>query len=318
MNDERHWAENEEIVEEYVLGRVKGPLRARLVEHLDSCVQCRTRVRNEVDFAHSVRMFAAARTKEELQELIKGTERSIPWPHVMSIAAALFLIVGIGFYNRWFLRPIPQSPPLETVGKQKINGDKGTSQLSDADVPSGQTLEGTDAAARHDKKSEDALAARKEPTVPTSEPVTTRSNEKDQMEKTRPHMLTGFLLHEPVGQFGKAPEQEGSGADAIMLKEQDRIRASTHSVVKRTGNLVIHLVDEMESHVLPGQVRCSIEQVDTLFHLAVFLDPELRTEDPTEVLANLVAPDSLILLLGQSRIGLELPVEFRGQVLPGH
>jgi len=115
MTEKGHWAKSEELLENYVLDRIDASLRQELQQHLASCRECRELVEEETILAAGIRGAGAMEVKERLRSMIKGKESDVPWPHILSIAAALFLIIGIGIYNRWFFKSLPTAPRQTTV-----------------------------------------------------------------------------------------------------------------------------------------------------------------------------------------------------------
>jgi hypothetical protein len=128
--------------------------------------------------------------------------------------------------------------------------------------------------------------------------------------------LTAVALGRKDGGFaveglGKAESAE----DAIALRAQKK------SVLGARGqsNLVVHVAEQTDDSpvTVPSSLRCSLEQVDSLFHLTVHLPSDVILRDSPSVHATLVTEDSLVLHINGIPWGIRLPDELRGQINPG-
>ncbi len=320
MTNEKHWTDDEEVLEDYVLSRIEDSVRARLDAHLKSCAQCRERVESEAGLAAGIRQFEASRIKGQLQALTNGRRRSVPLPHILSMAAAIVLIVGIGFYNRWFMNAVPQPAPLEIAEQQKevSSTPKDTPPTRDDDksVKKHEEVNGLGESTSTSKSRSNSQ--------PSTAPEGFLADEKESLTAavgSEPYELTGFLLRKEVHISGES--ESISGAAEKSARQEDIVvhqnqAALKDSEVRKTGNLVILRGEEKADRVAEpdGQVRCSIERVDSLFYLTIFMTQGNSLGDPRLVRARLAGPDSLVLVLDKAQLGLRLPSEFRGQIVP--
>lgn len=105
MKDETniHWTSDPALVEDFVLDRIEEPRRGRLERHLSECSACRSVVEKEKALASAVRVYGREGLRQRLKKrLAPRPLRAVPWPHVLSAAAVVILVVGLSVYERWF------------------------------------------------------------------------------------------------------------------------------------------------------------------------------------------------------------------------
>ena len=111
--EERHWTDDSELIERFVLNRLDPDERNELEDHLRVCEVCKRAVRAEQLLIAGIRRSGRERFKAELQKKISHTEHiGLPWPHILSAAAVVIILVSVAFYNRWF--DIVKPPERET------------------------------------------------------------------------------------------------------------------------------------------------------------------------------------------------------------
>ena len=105
MNESKniHWVENEDLLEQFVLGRLDSAEVAQLEKHLQECDQCRRAVANERELVAGIRLVGRESMKHRLAQRIEQ-RRSLNtnWYRVVGVAAGIVLLVTVGVYNRWF------------------------------------------------------------------------------------------------------------------------------------------------------------------------------------------------------------------------
>jgi hypothetical protein len=101
-----HWTEDDDLLAQYVLGRLSTEERKPLEDHLLSCAQCREVVQKEQVLVSGIRQRGRqevkARLKQQLAERPDSYRRLVTWQQIASVAAVVVIITGIGIYNRWF------------------------------------------------------------------------------------------------------------------------------------------------------------------------------------------------------------------------
>ncbi|MBI3787949.1 MAG: hypothetical protein HY276_06800, partial [Ignavibacteriales bacterium] len=200
-----HWTADAELVERFVLNRTEPNERKTLEAHLAVCENCRRVVQSEQEFAAGVRRFGRDELKARLKQRIGETKsRQLSWAQVISVAAAIVVLVTIGIYNRWFF----QKPDLITT----------TEQIS-------REPEKIVAAPQEEKKenqpkpaeSKDEMVERKQASVPQSRGggVTALTD----AEKTKKSAQEELRINAEHDQTGRVVTPQSSGAAGGAGKE---------------------------------------------------------------------------------------------------
>ncbi len=105
-NINQHWTKDEDLLAEYVLGRVTTAEQKRLEDHLRSCAVCREAVDAEKKLAGGIQQYARDGMKSRLEARLASRPHLSrgfgAWQRLASLAAVLVIVFGVGLYNRWF------------------------------------------------------------------------------------------------------------------------------------------------------------------------------------------------------------------------
>jgi len=105
-NPNLHWTEDDDLLTQYVLGRLSEEDQRQLEAHLRSCSRCREAVRQEQEMVAGVRQYGREELKMRLKNrlaLHAGSRATrITWQRALSAAAVVVMVAGIGIYNHWF------------------------------------------------------------------------------------------------------------------------------------------------------------------------------------------------------------------------
>lgn len=112
--EERHWTEDSELIERFVLNRLEPGERNELEDHLRICEVCKQAVRAEQLLIAGIRRSGRERFKAELAATLSAVEESnVLWPHILSAVAVVVIVMSVVFYNRWF--EVIKPPEIESV-----------------------------------------------------------------------------------------------------------------------------------------------------------------------------------------------------------
>jgi hypothetical protein len=81
---------------------VEAGERGEIEEHLERCPECREALERERALADGVRVFAREQLKSRLEVTLRSGKSRLPWPHILSAAAMILVVVGLGYYNAWW------------------------------------------------------------------------------------------------------------------------------------------------------------------------------------------------------------------------
>ncbi len=105
-NESLHWTEDDDLLSEYVLGRIALDDVKRLEAHLAACPPCREAVRRERALASGIRRHGREELKARLGTMVSDrnltVKRLLTWQRAVSAAAVIVIVVGIGILNGWF------------------------------------------------------------------------------------------------------------------------------------------------------------------------------------------------------------------------
>jgi hypothetical protein len=105
-NKNLHWTEDDDLLSRFVLGGLSPQEMKNLEEHVVSCLQCRELVEKERILATGIRQFGRedvkARLKNRLAAKPVSYQRVLTWQRVVSAAAVVVIITGVGIFSHWF------------------------------------------------------------------------------------------------------------------------------------------------------------------------------------------------------------------------
>ena len=105
-NKELHWAEDDDLLSRFVLGRLPAEEKKKLEAHLVSCFRCREMVEKERNLVSGIRQFGRedvkARLKNRLAAKSVSSRALVTWQRAISAAAVVVIITGVGVFSHWF------------------------------------------------------------------------------------------------------------------------------------------------------------------------------------------------------------------------
>lgn len=177
---QNHWTSDEELLERYALGRVVGEELAVLQKHLQECEECQLAVQRERRLIAGVKRFGRDELKQRLRDRIlesspasvsghvvadasrqiggkKAGGSQLSWQTMVSIAAVILILTGIGIYNNWFFT----RPSLEGSLHQRAEETELKPKAAEIEKPSKQKKGKADVSSQQDlhgvgEKSDDA------------------------------------------------------------------------------------------------------------------------------------------------------------------
>jgi len=132
------------------------------------------------------------------------------------------------------------------------------------------------------------------------------------------YALSGFILGGDEKAMSKMQAEGELAADAAAPSVREKVGGTTTGAKQAKGNLVIHFAQETERAATddPATVQCSLEQVNGLYHLTLYITTTLMASDTSSVHTRLATPDSLVVDLNGTLIGIGLPDEVSGLIVP--
>jgi len=187
-NAEFHWTEDEDLLAQYILGRLTEDAVKRLELHLKSCPRCTDRVRRERELVSGIRKYGRdelmSRLKLGLAAQSESNHALMTWQRILSAAAVLLIIAGVGIYNRWFPWQEEKIPVMkqEFTEAQRAVGEGGANRSlpKDGEVTASKQQTPSKASSDHSIAQESQGERNIEPSVQIS---TTRIDQSQGMKK---------------------------------------------------------------------------------------------------------------------------------------
>ncbi len=333
--EERHWTEDSELIERFVLNRLEPGERNELEDHLRICEVCKQAVRAEQLLIAGIRRSGRERFKAELAATLSAVEESnIPWPHILSAVAVVVIVISVVFYNRWF--EVIKPPEIESViesseGRETKEGEPSLKQ-SQADIrekPSPveerqhpKPPQPRKPAARIERPAETPAARNERPAAGA------RAIQAPRMEASR--SMTSTLA--ATGELWLDAHVVESTADMLNAPAGEEAPAQLFKPEQKEGERPLaeaqpaffHLKQEPLA-ALPASRRKAPQEAPTVTarlqlrgdttDVTLYLDPPVAATDLERARIELSA-DSLIVTLADRRIVCPLPEGWREKLRP--
>lgn len=348
MNN-HHWTSDADLVERFVLDRLDPSERALLEGHLSMCDTCRAVVHAEEQLAAGIRRAGKNQLKDRLKNRIVMTERvHTPWVRILSAAAVIVILTGIGIYYNWFATTHP-GDDLIMVGTEGV-AEEDTGQRTDVGKPATredrQSLRGP-AADSHvpqppsTRESTPAVGqSGRQPS--TEQDVSKKANASQHQTRARREVVAEEMEHGKVQGFGDESAERGLWVQGTLLllvqgtKEEDDARNRARRE-QRGGDLLSVPADRgtrmkstvaVQPSLAKQQVNVSqrlgvqfgkpqeavqtlIEYADGSLQLTLFVDEPLAQEDLDRASYVQVTDDSLVVFVGKQAIAYKLPPDWQ-------
>lgn len=319
-----HWTENPNLLEKFVLGKVPPDRRSLLEEHLRTCAVCRQSVEREEAFVGTLRAYGRDQLKHRLKEklgLPRG--RSVPWPHVLSAAAIVLVVVGLGIYNRWWFRSEPIQSEREitaalkdepAVQSTEETDEAGAEKPADQEQPQApvsrfaqEPKSQTASKAAGEKKNADEVDTKEvlAPPAAREDQLAAAEERGNRLRKAEDLWVDGILTNVPSKSktFRRA---EGAGRNAAE-EAQGKVEAFTgqkETFLLQQRPLSALPVDQRQKQLL-AKAPTLVEQTDDGILLTVFTD-EINLQKE-KVRGEMAGRDSVVFLIDGKRIIYKLP-----------
>lgn len=338
-----HWTEDQELLEQFILHRLDEARRKELEAHLLVCEECQLAVKNEQELVLGIKRVGREEMKARLKERIAGTKpepssRQIPWVRVLSAAAIIVILVGVGIYDRWFTkeqpntseqlisqqqpataREIPEAQKNATAEQEKSKHDVAPSNVLRRDQASpygDELLAKQDKAVRQGEAGQamklqapetDIVGAGKKDAVLHDEAG--RKAPEDVVSPKR-IWVDGNVLRTESSEMMKEARQEDRQLKAL----QPSVSAQTAIAAKVVGVTVTELpLEELpalrqmrQQRLRDPIVQTRIEHLEGEIHFMVYRNNPSLKGKPQQAVLRQIGSDSLVISVGRERIGYKV------------
>jgi hypothetical protein len=350
-----HWTENDDLLSEYVLGRVPAQDLNRLEAHLASCSVCQEAVRLERAMASGIRRYGREEFKARLGTMIAqrpvSINRLVTWQRAVSVAAVFVVIAGIGILNGWFTtgqRGLFSSHAEDSVREQKESVTHLPQQTEEgwlqAESKGGKMALGKVKTDRIEKPKQ-SFAPESDQGARSSEGATgvtgkdkavaAAGEDLDKMNTitgSRAHAqelwaeggsLTSLqLFREKSGTAKKllsraepSTRQQPGGAGAQNAVVAQSFPAGQGIEFRQSTVELLPIARQRVAKDEPSQVQTLFQRTGRGTDITLYLDTLLSEEDLRYASVTRVAPDSIVVEIKSKRLGYRLPATFLDSIL---
>ena len=314
----QHFTEDEELLERYVLGTLGPEQRDACEQHLSTCDQCRSAVRDERQLIAGIKRVGREQLKERLKERL-GTGSGVPWLRVAGIAATVVIIAGIGTVYHWWgstgrtpESTVSESGPREETPRQpsmaigepapgnerdaragklsegfaKKSGapglkEKSVSLAQKSDVTTVAPLSGGAA-----RKDELAAARKAEPMLPANEPkvgAMTTDRAVQRSSRQQSFWVQGIPIPSALN-----PESRAEEGQMNAMKQFDKTLSAKRAKQKLEGAVQ----NATEAGIILQQTQAALNQAGEHQMHAAYIPTEVQVSDTATLMTLYV--DSLM------------------------
>ncbi len=348
---DKHWTHDETLVERFILNTMNPEERNELEDHLRICEPCKREVRSQQLLIAGIQRSGREALKERLREQTASLpERQIPWPHILSAAAVILILLSVGIYNRWFetvkqpentfvLVHPDAAPPV--ISKDSV--EKSPSTMTDAplDDKSTQMAERSSRLSKQKKEIQTPTGSGLSEVMVEDKSSSTESSGNAQgagavskQAESAQVVACELLVSEPevVWTEGTALRSEDDRGNILnrgisqtySSGKTDAMTSSPTSAQKKAGNKssIVLIQQSVASIPLnqqqvrqPDKVITKVERLGDQIQFTVYLDSLLDESDLARTTIEPAGHDSVIVNLPNQRLRYKLPDEWRKQLL---
>ena len=345
-----HWTQDDELIERFILKKLNPKERNELEDHLRICEVCKQEVRAQQMLVAGIRRSGREAFKARLREKVGLLpEQRIPWPHILSAAAVIVILLSVGIYNRWFetvkqpentvvlIHPdaAPAVVSKDSVAEESAPPDdirSGDQPLVSSERLLQKRAEDTKAQA---SKSLSQLADEDKSkmmegvsSAQGAGAAATREESAQEVQAdivvAQPEILwaEGTILHsEELMEKGKAEQR---GVSGYQFGKADAMRAAPSSAKKQMPKESPLLVIQQSVAAIPlsqqqlrqpNTVLTKVERLGEQIQITVYLDSLLDESDFARTTIEPTANDSVVVNLPNQRLRYKLPGDWKKQLL---
>lgn len=302
MND--HWTNDAELVEQYVRGTMGEDERTALKAHLGVCPPCRETVERERLVTQGIRLYGRSLLKERLKTMVGQRERKlVPWPHVVSIAAALLIVVGLGITHRWWGGEELVVHEEDIAAGISLPAEEGAIARPDEPVPEGMAEESAGLPATRS-------AGRRRGSDRAIVPPMPRAG--DQSAELDSRWIAGVIVDVPVRRREDADAALMMRGGEAKAAEQDLRQVETDGVMDGQGVRILQrseheLPHDQQSQLKRAMIPTMFRQAGDRVELTLFSDTLDLERQAVQI--RWISPDSLLVLIDGSAVAYKIPVK---------
>jgi hypothetical protein len=309
----RHWTDDSELLDRFILDRIDQSERVPLDQHLLECERCRRIVRTESEFVAGIKLSGREKLKEVLRESLKSEEVNIfqRYQFISLAAAVLVILIGLGvfrFYVGSFEWPVKFSSRNYIV-KQSV-GDSSTTAERKKERSASQ---------EENSEAEDLAAAGAPAHQKTaSNNVDDFQNEIGRDRNPKAFWLLGTVIMTPEtdGKIHLSSKAENEGTREKRMEKKFLGQSRVFAIQKDGASQTITL-RQRSSEFLPSAqakkgvddrtIQTLVEKTPQGLNLTLYRDTLFQNSQIQQATIEPVTKDSLIVILANEHIAYRIP-----------
>lgn len=340
-----HWTNDAELLERYILHRLEKVEREGLENHLKMCSQCKHVVDEERQLIAGIRHTAREEMKTRLKlRLAAQPTPEMPWIQLATAAAVLVILIGVGIYNDWFtlynqkeLMPEFRMEEPNTVKRE----ERKPSPQQEANKSVREEAATVEQRARHLPKEQRQLREQLQSRKPTpdkssqppfeagegmrkNESARRTAIERDEMAEDKLKQsgwstwVDGIILPYPEEQLMTQPEVSASERKALSQQLRDE---ATKAIPTESQKIVVQqeqrsqvfilrqelITSQLKTKQKPQTIPSFVEATEEGVKITLYVDTPYSKEDLETATIKPVRQDSIVLIVGNQRIGYRIP-----------
>jgi anti-sigma factor RsiW len=324
-----HIASDEELLSKYALGRLLGSEQEKVDRHTAGCPACMEALRREMRVAAGARKLGREDLKAELKRRIAAPPVRAAWPRIVSVAAAISIIAGLGVYYAWFTGKGSLSPPVG--GSPPLAGRTESLKQDEGNAPARELAERVTAEKPPESPAPaGAHAAANQEGSASHAPRSADNNRRTEPSRGSTAASSGAPMEEPGGGFWSdgIVERAGGALDAAAARggvsagEKTALLFKSKALKKEADQTKDalqgqYLLRQKPASALTGSrersgrdqqtVPTRVDQRGSTTTMTLYLDSLLDENDLKRGRVEAVSDDSVVVTLGGTKILYRFP-----------
>jgi hypothetical protein len=337
MADDRgaHIASDGELLSRYALGRLDEAERERVDRHTAGCPACMEALRREMRIAAGVRRLGREDLKAELKRRVAADPQPAGWPRILSAAAAVGIVAGLGVYYAWFTGG--GTPPPPPVGSPPLAGRTESPRQGEGNAPARELtdkVKGDRTAESPTRLSGQLQTERKTPVSPASRDAKNDRGGAPAAGDISSRVTAGeAAAMEPAGEFwsegvverGEGALDAGAPRGAVTSQEKNAVLFKSKVLKEEEGRLKDapsrprsqYFLRQQPASALPADrersgrdqqsVPTRIDQRGSTTTMTMYLDSLVDEREIKKARVEAVSDDSVVVTLGRKKILYRFP-----------
>lgn len=348
--NKKYWTDDDDLVSDYVLGRLSAEEKKRLDEEIADCEPCKQKIRVEMEIAAGIKRHGRDYLKGIMRKKLSRQRATqfYSYQYIGLAAAIVIIAIGIGLYQLWFsdlaapkkfhqqevvlvpqedtsggnLAELPDDGSLQEGGE--VLDEKSGPPPEEKTERQDQKSEVT--AGKSERRSETVAAAHEDPVPAMTEAESDAAH--DGKIESSPTSSAIWLIGKVVmiseqtesrsaartsGEIAKKEKRETEQAETQSKKNLKVRRAEDEGIVLQQKEIK-NLPSDLKSRgdTMERDVQTLFERTETGVTLTLFGDA-VSQEELNEAVIETMTDDSLVVSLPRHRIAFLLPPGWNSQ-----